>query len=174
MNVNPAGGPSAVLLFADWFEMNQDAALQLVCALGCCLALIGIFISQSAFIFASLWFLSLSMLNAGSTFSSFQWDILLVETGFIAILLAPFPLLRHSTSPVAQFLMRWLLFRLMFSSGLVKLLSRGVEWWSLTALERHYETTCLIHIGTWLAYHVSLKAYALECNCLMFLCSCLR
>ena len=45
---------------------------------------------------------------------------------------------------------RWLLFRLMFGSGVVKLRSGDPTWRSLTALEYHYETQPL---PTWVGYY---------------------
>jgi hypothetical protein len=45
---------------------------------------------------------------------------------------------------------RWLLFRLMFGSGVVKLRSGDAAWRSLTALEYHYETQPL---PTWLGFY---------------------
>ena len=47
-------------------------------------------------------------------------------------------------------LLRWLLFRLMFESGCVKLLSSDPSWWNLTALRVHYETQPL---PTWIGWH---------------------
>jgi hypothetical protein len=76
--------------------------------------------------------LYLSICTAGQDFWSFQWDILLLEAGFLAIFL--------DSSPGRQWLFRWLLFRLMFMSGLVKLLSGDPAWRNLTALGYHYET----------------------------------
>jgi hypothetical protein len=76
--------------------------------------------------------LYLSICTAGQDFWSFQWDILLLEAGFLAIFL--------DSSHGRQWLFRWLLFRLMFMSGLVKLLSGDTAWHNLTALGYHYET----------------------------------
>jgi len=76
--------------------------------------------------------LYLSICTAGQDFWSFQWDILLLEAGFLGIFL--------DASPGRQWLFRWLLFRLMFMSGLVKLLSGDPAWRNLTALGYHYET----------------------------------
>ena len=68
-------------------------------------------------------------------------DILLLEAGILSILVAP---LRYrslsrrrtaSSSPsdnIAFWLVRWLLFRLMFTSGVVKLTSECPTWWGLT------------------------------------------
>jgi uncharacterized membrane protein YhaH (DUF805 family) len=62
----------------------------------------------------------------------YQWDFLLLEAGFLAIFLTPaFP---------RVWLFQWLLFRLMFESGAVKLLSHDLTWKSLTALNYHYWT----------------------------------
>ena len=75
---------------------------------------------------------------------AFQWDWLLVEAGFIAIFLRP--------SRARTWLFRWLLFRLMFESGLVKLLSGDPSWHNLTALQFHYETQPLPTPLAWYAH----------------------
>lgn len=65
----------------------------------------------------------------------------MLETGFLAILVAPLKkpsnrkgglsgALPHENLPF--WLVRWLLFRLMFASGVVKLTSRCPAWWGLT------------------------------------------
>ncbi|HEX4414197.1 MAG TPA: lipase maturation factor family protein, partial [Lacipirellulaceae bacterium] len=73
-----------------------------------------------------LWILYLSLLVVGQDFLSFQWDILLLEAGFVSIFLAPVAFrskfLRDRHPPrVAVWLVWWLVFRLMFESGAVKL-----------------------------------------------------
>lgn len=94
-----------------------------------------------------LWAFYLSIVNAGMDFTGFQWDALLLETGFIAIFLAPWklwqrmPLSIEPEPPIAIFwLLRFLCFRLMFMSGWVKLASGDLAWQNLTALNYHYET----------------------------------
>lgn len=74
----------------------------------------------------------ISLCSIGQDFLSFQWDILLSEAGFLAVL--------ADDSLVGIALFRWLLFRLMFFSGVVKLLSHDATWRNLTALHYHYET----------------------------------
>jgi len=44
---------------------------------------------------------------------------------------------------ISMMLVRWLLFRMMFASGVVKLTSGCPTWWSLTALPLHYESQCI-------------------------------
>ena len=81
---------------------------------------------------AALFVLYLSLVTAGQEFMGYQWDALLLEAGFLAILLG--------SSPVVVWLYRWLLFRLIFLSGAVKLASGDPSWRHLTALPVHYET----------------------------------
>ncbi|NXL52144.1 LMF2 factor, partial [Podilymbus podiceps] len=87
-------------------------------------------------------------------------DSLLLEAGFLAVLVAPLRLLKwrstawraHDT--VTFWLVRWLLFRLMFASGVVKLTSRCPTWWGLTALTYHYETQCIPTPAAWFAHQL--------------------
>jgi len=108
----------------------------------------------SAFI---LWVLYLSLFQVGQTFLSFQWDILILETGFLAIVCAPLWPNSHNKSlpwdKVTLYMVRWLLFRMMFASGVVKLTSGCPTWWGLTAMPTHYFSQCL---PTPLAWYASL------------------
>lgn len=81
----------------------------------------------------------LSFTLAARNFLSFQWDILLLETGFLAFFLLLFRVGSFGNS-LALFSLRFLLFKLMFMSGLVKLSSGDSSWHNLTALNYHYET----------------------------------
>jgi len=88
------------------------------------------------------WILYLSLVSVGRDFLSFQWDSLLLEAGFLSLFLVPggwsFRMIRPSA--IGRFLLLWLLFRVMFSSGVVKLSSGDPAWRSLTALNYHYFT----------------------------------
>lgn len=83
-----------------------------------------------------LWALYLSIVNIGQIWYSFGWETLLLETGFLAIFLGP----AHITPPApVLWLLAWLLFRVEFGAGLIKL--RGDSCWrDLTALYYHHET----------------------------------
>lgn len=98
----------------------------------------------------------LSLTIAGQTFLSFQWDILLLEAGFLAIFFAPWTWRLRSAAPVSRlglFLLKLLLFKLMFMSGVVKLTSGDNSWWDLTALHYHYETQPLPTVIGWWLHH---------------------
>ena len=92
----------------------------------------------------------LSLCSAGQDFFSFQWDVLLLEAGFLALF--------ADARPVRVWLYRWLLFRLMFFSGAVKLLSHDPSWANLTALGFHYETQPLPTPLAWLVYQLPAAA----------------
>ena len=99
-----------------------------------------------------LWVLYLSLDTAGQIFFSFQWDALLLETGFAAILLTPWGVRPSYVNPpprMAIWLFRFLVFRLMLESGAVKLLSGDPTWRSFTALNYHYETQPLPTPPAW-------------------------
>ena len=90
---------------------------------------------------AILFVLYLSLSAAGQDFLSFQWDSLLIEAGFLAIFLG--------NVRVVVWLFRWLLFRLMFLSGAVKLLSHDKTWRDLSAMSYHYWTQPLPNRISW-------------------------
>ncbi len=96
-------------------------------------------------VLAILWLSYLSLATVGQVFLQFQWDALLLETGFLATLFAPWQLWPRRScetrpSSLVLWLFRLLLFRLIFSSGAMKLLSGDPTWRNLTALSFHYET----------------------------------
>lgn len=91
----------------------------------------------------ALWVLYSTFVNIGQLFYGYGWEILLLETGFLAAFLAPLRRggWRHTAPPsrAVLWLLRWLLFRVMFGAGLIKL--RGDPcWWDLTCLFHHFET----------------------------------
>ncbi|XP_030646024.1 lipase maturation factor 2a [Chanos chanos] len=105
-----------------------------------------------------LWIMYLSLYQVGQVFLYFQWDNLLLEVGFLAILIAPLKMPWGRSSRlhdnVTFWSARWLLFRLMFASGVVKLTSRCPTWWGLTALTYHYETQCIPTPLAWFAHQL--------------------
>ena len=153
-------GLEAYRLYPTLFWLNSsDWFLQLLCGGGAALSLVLISQTAPAVCLLLLWVFYLSLSVAGQVFMNFQWDYLLLETGFLSIFLAPlrlFPSRRYETSlsPWAHFLLRWLLFRLMFMSGVVKLTSGDESWWNLSALLYHYETQPLPTPLAWWAHQL--------------------
>ncbi|KAM6960596.1 lipase maturation factor 2a [Aplochiton taeniatus] len=141
--------------------LDTHTAMELLCLLGAALSLAATLVEalRDSLVFFCLWLLYLSMYQVGQVFLYFQWDSLLLETGFLCVLVAPLTLLRGSRAVrqhdgVTFWLIRWLLFRLMFASGVVKLTSRCPTWWGLTALTYHYETQCIPTPLAWYAHQL--------------------
>ena len=132
---------------------GADRFLHVLCAAGIALSLLLFAGVAPALCLTLLWTCYLSLVAAGQIFFSFQWDALLLETTLLAIFLAPWslsPLWRRIEPPrVARWLLWWLLFRLMFLSGAVKLTSGDPVWRNLTALAFHYETQPLPTAFAW-------------------------
>ncbi len=105
------------------------------------------------------WATYLSLSSIGGNFLWFQWDGLLLEAAIIAALLSPWtwrwnPGDAWRPARAAVWLSRWLVFRLMFSSAVVKLTSGDPSWRHLTALRFHYETQPLPPWTAWYAHHL--------------------
>jgi hypothetical protein len=155
-----------------WFGAS-DGFLEFQCASGVVLALLLIAGIAPPACLALLWLFYLSLATVCREFLGFQWDILLLEVGVLAILFAPIQLLPRPSrekpaSRTSLWLLRLLLFKLMFLSGVVKLASGDPTWRSLTALTRHYETQPL---PTWIAWYLhQLPLWFQKTSCvLMFL-----
>jgi predicted DCC family thiol-disulfide oxidoreductase YuxK len=147
-----------------WFN-SSNAFLHFLCAGGVVLSLLVIAGVVPVVSLIALFVFYLSLTIAGQAFLSFQWDILLLETGFLAIFLAPWQCWpkRGREPPVSRaalFLLKLLLFKLMVMSGVVKLTSGDDSWgwldhsfhWSaLTALDYHYWSQPLPTVFAWWA-----------------------
>jgi len=129
-----------------WFDAS-DFALMGACTLGMVLS-VAVFLN--VMVRAGLllcYVLYLSLVYAGQDFLSFQWDLFLLESGFLALFLT------HG-SRIVIWLYRWLLFRFMFMGGVVKLASGDPSWWNLTALKYHFETQPLPSPLAWYAHQL--------------------
>jgi predicted DCC family thiol-disulfide oxidoreductase YuxK len=129
-----------------WWNAS-DLAIQTVCWAGCALSLFLVLNLLPRLSLLLLFVLYLSLLYAGQVFMNFQWDVFLLETGFLALILAFAP-------RTGVWLLRWLLFRFMFMSGVVKLLSGDPSWWNRSALSYHFLTQPLPTPLAWYAAHL--------------------
>ena len=155
----------AILPTLCWFS-TSNAFLHFLCGGGAVLSVLLIFGIAPALSLVALFAFYLSLTIAGQTFLSFQWDVLLLETGFLSIFLAPWRLWPReliclpgspppaTAAPVSRaglFLLKFLLFKLMLMSGVVKLTSGDDCWWNLTALDYHYWSQPLPTVFAWWA-----------------------
>ncbi|WP_049921836.1 lipase maturation factor family protein [Halopiger djelfimassiliensis] len=112
----------------------------------------------SMLLWATLWGLYLSFVNAGQTFYGYGWESMLLETGFLTIFLGA-----GDVAPpvVVLLLLQWVLFRNMFGAGLIKL--RGDECWrELTCMDDHYETQPIPNPLSWFAHHLPDRFHRIE------------
>ncbi len=98
-----------------------------------------------------LWFLYLSIVNAGNRFYGFGWESMLLETGFFTAFLGP-ARIRPSILPLL--ILRWMLFRTEVGAGLIKL-RHDPCWRDLTCLYYHYETQPLPNPLSWHFHRIS-------------------
>ncbi|MEU7632820.1 lipase maturation factor family protein [Nocardia sp. NPDC049220] len=109
-------------------------------------------------LWATLWVLYLSIINVGQAWYAFGWESLLLEAGFLAILLG-----NDRTAPPVSvlWLTRWLLFRVEFGAGLIKL--RGDSCWrDLTCLYYHHETQPMPGPLSWFFHHLPKPMHRIE------------
>ncbi|MBV9503293.1 MAG: lipase maturation factor family protein, partial [Acidobacteriaceae bacterium] len=113
-----------------WVVLS-DHALVWLCVLGCAagvLLVLGLLPRWAAIACFALY---LSLVTIGQPFMSFQWDALLLESGFLAM---------FAGTSWLVWAYRFLLFRLIFESGVVKLASHDPNWRNFHALRFHFMT----------------------------------
>ena len=143
----------------------SDSFFGVVCVAGILLSVIGLTsLSErgpfwiSIAVWSSLYALYLSIMNVGQVFYGFGWESMLLEAGFLAIplgtnrMVVPLPII---------FLLRWMLFRVEFGAGLIKL--RGDPCWrNLTCLNYHHETQPLPNPLSFHFHHLPASFHKLE------------
>jgi Lipase maturation factor len=104
----------------------------------------------SMLLWAAPWALQLSLVNVGQTWYGFGWETLLAESGFLAIFMGN---ARTAPPVLLLWLVRWLIFRLEFGAGLIKM--RGDRCWrDLTCLRYHHETQPMPGPLSWYFHHL--------------------
>jgi predicted DCC family thiol-disulfide oxidoreductase YuxK len=143
--ISSGAGAERFFVMPMLFWINaSDFTIRLVCWAGAGFSLLLIINVLPRVSLLALYVLYLSLLYGGQTFMSFQWDTFLLETGFLSLLLS------FAQTP-GIWLLRWLLFRFMFMSGVVKLLSGDPHWWNFSALSYHFFTQPLPTPLAWYA-----------------------
>jgi Lipase maturation factor len=112
----------------------------------------------SVVVWLLMWALYLSVVNVGQIFYSFGWESLLLEAGVLVAFLG-----NADTAPptLTIWLLRWLVFRLEFGAGLIKL--RGDQCWrDFTCLYFHHETQPLPNPFSWFFHQLPKRRHRIE------------
>jgi hypothetical protein len=136
-----------------WWR-SDDKVLKGTALLGVLFSILVFFNLVPALFLFALLFLYLSFIVVGYPFLNFQWDVLLLEAGFLAVVMAVM-------APPPTFAIYWawfLTFRFLLASGIVKLQSGCKFWRSFQAMRHHFETQPLPNLGGYLA-HLFLARY---------------
>lgn len=129
-----------IVSFAPKLGLSYGTFLELLCIIGVLLAFSALLLRRfsNALSFGLLWYLYYSICSLGQGFMSFHSDLLLLEVGFITILIAPLlPTSSHGQADhdhVTFFLIRWLTFRYFVSNVLNVYLDGDKAWYNMTAI----------------------------------------
>ncbi|MFF7597784.1 lipase maturation factor family protein [Streptomyces mirabilis] len=140
-------------LFAAWAWAGCAVSVALIAGLDQRLPLWGAMV-----LWLVPWAMYLSIVNVGQTWYAFGWESLLLEVGFLAVFLG-----NDEVAPpvVVLFLLRWVLFRVEFGAGLIKM--RGDSCWrELTCLDYHHETQPMPGPLSWFFHHLPRPFHRVE------------
>lgn len=130
----------SIIALAPKIGLGYGEFVELLCLLSVFIALASLLFRKlsNALTFGLLWYIYYSVCLVGQGFMSFHSDLLLLEVGFITILLAPL----LPTSRVTQadhdhltfFLVKWLTFRYFVTNVLNVYLDNDDAWYKMTAI----------------------------------------
>lgn len=140
----------------------EENSLHFICLFGVGISL-SILINKRIFLnkigFTLLFIFYLTFYISGQIFVSYQWDYLLLEAGFIGIFLAPLTKSQlsevTSSEETSYYLMRFLMFKYVFGTGVNKLLSGCEQWATLNALNNFFQNTPLPHSFSYIFHNYS-------------------
>uniref|UniRef100_A0A8C1LAP4 Lipase maturation factor n=1 Tax=Cyprinus carpio TaxID=7962 RepID=A0A8C1LAP4_CYPCA len=149
----------SLLCLGPYLGLEPQQTLELMCLLGVALGLGAVLLEplRDSLIYLCLQALYLSLYNVGGDFLHSEWDVLLLEAGVLAVLVAPLGLLHSSYryhDPVSFWLTRWLFFRLTFCTGVSKLASGDPAWYDLSALSHHLENQMSPTLLAWYVHQL--------------------
>ena len=135
-----------------WFDAS-DKTMMALCHIGLLLSVLLLLGISHVLQLAALWVIYLSFNQVGQIFYGYGWEILLLESGFLAIFLAPLRQRRAPSPAALMWLYRWVLFRVIFGAGLIKI--RGDACWlDLTCMCYHYQTQPIPNPLSWYLHHL--------------------
>ncbi|MEO6956451.1 MAG: lipase maturation factor family protein [Antricoccus sp.] len=105
-----------------------------------------------------LYLLYRSIVSVGQRWYGFLWEMILCEATLLAVFIVPSSI---TPTKVMTYALAWLLFRIEFGAGLIKL--RGDSCWrDLTCLMYHHETQPMPGPLSWYFHHLPRGAHKIE------------
>ena len=153
----------SIIAFAPRIGLGYGEFVELLCIFGVLLALAGLITRRLAnsLTFGLLWYVYYSISLVGQGFMSFHSDLLLLEVGFITILLAPlFPTSRLSQADhdhLSMFLIKWLTFRYFITNVLNVYLDNDEAWYKMTAIPMVAQGVQFPSLFSWHVYNAPLE-----------------
>eukprot|EP00960_Hanusia_phi_P027447 746839-Hanusia_phi.AAC.1 len=128
-----------------------DAMLDLLCFMGVGLSVAGVALLPNFYSLFGSWLIYLVLCTAGASTLSFDADMLLLESGFIACLWAPLWMKerRRESDHVVILLVRFVLFKFLILSAMKKLTTGYSQWFDLTALEFSFTVNVVPTPAVW-------------------------
>jgi len=130
------------------YGITTAAFLEACSLLGLLCGMLGTLGFDHIIIFALNYVLYLTLYLSSPEFLSFQWDIFLLETGFVALLFCKTFGQVKSSIP-AHWVVRSLFVKFLLNTGYTKLTSGCQTWKDLTAAEYHMASQCLPTAEAW-------------------------
>lgn len=156
-----------IISLAPKVGLNYGLFIELLCIIGVLVAFASLFVRRlsNALSFSLLWYIYYSISSVGQGFMSFHSDLLLLEVGFLSILLAPLlPTSRVSQSDhdhMSFFLVKWLVFRYFVTNVLNVYLDGDQAWYNMTAIPLVAQGVQFPSIFTWHIFNLPLETVKL-------------
>lgn len=153
--------PHNLISLAPKLGLSHGTFVELACILGVLVSLGALFVRRlsNALSFGLLWYIYYSISIAGQGFMSFHSDLLLLEVGFITVLLAPLlPTSRITQSDhdyLTFFLVRWLVLRYFVTNVLNIYLDNDKAWYNMTAIPLVAQGVQFPSIFSWRVFNMS-------------------
>lgn len=147
-----------ILTLAPKLRLSHGTLVELLCLTSVLVAFGALFVRRfcNALSMGFLWYTYYSINQVGQGFMSFHSDLMLLEVGFIAILLAPLlPSGKSSNTDhdhIAMFLLKWLTFRYFVSNVLNVYMDNDKAWYNMTAIPMLAQGVQFPSVFSWRAF----------------------
>lgn len=149
----------ALISLAPKIGLSYGTFIELLCLIAVLVAFSSLIVKRfaNALTFGLLWYIYYSICSVGQGFMSFHSDLLLLEVGFITILLAPLlPTSKLSSADhdhLTFFLVKWLAFRYFVTNVFNVYLDGDKAWYSMTAIPMVAQGVQFPSLFSWHVYN---------------------